>query len=822
MRRSCFHATLCLAALTINCAANAAHADAAALLSVGTPEGFEELAIDRQILVDVYFGGSKVGETLATVKPGFLSFFAPESVVALVPAASSDPALLNALKAPLAVNAGRVCNTLEKRSCGSLSPEIAAIIYDEEHFRVDLFINPRFLATLGPGAKGYLPVPAGPVSLTSVVSVAAAGTLGERGGYNLQNRTIAGFRNGRIRTSNALASGLGWVVDDFVAEIDRRSMRYSAGLLWAPGDDFTGQRRILGGGFNTQFDTSADRELLEATPLVVFLSRPAQVELVVDGRLVGSSSYPAGNNEVDTSSLSDGSYLVTLRIHEDGAAAVREERRFFVKNARVAPLGRPIVYGYAGFLANTRNHRPVALSSSLYYRAGAAVRLDRQIAIDISAVGTGRRAISELGAWFLTPLATVRVAGLVSTRGDLGSLVQIGARNAGPFNFNLDVRRVWYPDGGPLIPLSPHVQSFDNEVLPSFQLATGSFTQVTGSIGLRLGAGSLSMIGTYRKDHAAKADYSIGPNLNWQIASRNGLQVIFQASTLRSRTTTAAFATVRILTTRGRFSFAGAVGQGFESNSRPDGGNESRAIGSLDAQYAFSGDGLNGLTGEAGFDRDLRSSSIRGGATYAGSWGNGRAEIRHQLEGRSRTRYDLNFQSGIAMNPDGFRFGARQTSESAIIVSLSGEKSDATYRVLLDDTDRGHLHVGERLSLFVPAYRSYRVRLLPKESTAAEVDPQPREVTLYPGNVATLNWRAERYVTLFARAISSAGQPIARALVQTGRNVAETDDQGYFQINVSRGDLLRFSRSGSALCSVSAPTFAPDEDLLSAGKVVCQ
>jgi hypothetical protein len=381
---------------------------------------------------------------------------------------------------------------------------------------------------------------------------------------------------------------------------------------------------------------------------------------------------------------------------------------------------------------------------------------------------------------------------------------------------------VWSADGGPLIPLSPYVQSFDNEVPPSFQLATGSFTQVTGSIGLRLGAGSLSMIGTYRKDHAAKADYSIGPNLSWPIASRNGLQVIFQASALRSRTTTAAFATMRILTTRGRLSVAGAVGHDFESNSRPDGGDASRVIGSVDAQYAFAGDGLNGLTGEAGFDRDLRSSSLRGGATYAGTWGNGRAEIRHQLEGPSRTRYDLNFQSGLAINPDAFRFGARQSSESAMILSLSGEKSDASYLVLVDDTDRGHLHAGGRLSLFMPAYRTYRVRLLPKESTAAEVDPQPREVTLYPGNVATLNWRAERYVTLFAQAISSAGRPITRALVQTGRNVAETDDQGYFQINVSRGGLLRFSRSGSALCNVAAPAFATNQELLSAGKVVCQ
>lgn len=821
MRLSSLSVGLCLWALTINSVARASNSANSAVISVGAPEGFEELQNDRRAVVDVYFGGAKVGETLATIKPGFLILEAPAAVVDFVESAVPAPELLRSLQEPLKVNADLVCNGMHSTNCGSISPDVAAIIYDEQHFRVDLFINPRFLKTKSSAPQGYLPIPSGPASVTSVVSVAAAGDFGRRGGYNFQNRTIAGFRNGRIRTSNSIANGTGWVVDDLVAEVDRRSMRYAAGLLWAPGDEFTGQRRILGGGFGTQFDTSSDRELMDGTPLVLFVSRPAQVELLVDGRLAGSRSYPAGNNEIDTSSLSDGSYLVTLRIHEDGAPE-REERRFFVKNAQVAPLGRPVVFGYAGFLANTARRRPVTVGSTLYYHAGVALRVRREMAIDVGAVGTRRKTIGEAGAWLLTRVATMRIAGLVSTKGDLGALVRVAARNAGPVNLNLDVRRVWSADSQPLIPLSNYIQGFDSELPAPTQLATGSFTQVTGSAGLRIGSGSLSLIGTYRKDRASKPDYSVGSSVTWPLATRRGLQVIFQASASRSRTTTAGFATLRVLAASGHLAVASSIGQGFETHSNGPGADASRLIGSVDAQYDFAGKGLGGLVGQVGADRDLRSANVRGGASYSGALGNGRVEIRHQLEGPSRTHYDVSLQSGLAFSRNGALFGAQQTSESAVIVSLEGDDSRNDFRVLVDDIERGHLRSGDRLSLFLPAYRTYRVRLLPMQSAPVELDTQARAVTLYPGNVVSMGWTAERYATLFAQAISQEGRPVAGAFVQTQRSVAQTDDQGYFQINVRPGDILKLSRSGSIICSVVAPSTSGSTDLISAGKVACK
>jgi hypothetical protein len=337
-------------------------AGAISFQATGTPTGFSELAGSRQVLVDVYYGGRKVGEALAAASPGTLRFRAPRDIVSAIPGIIPGPELDAALSADLPANSQAVCSLSNRDACGRISPAVAGIIYDEDHFRVDLFINPRFLRTSEPAAAGYLPLPDAPLSLTSMMGLAISGTVGGATTFNVQNRTIVGLRNARVRADTSLASHLGLIVDDLVAESDRGDLRYSGGLFWTPGNDFTGQRRIAGLGVGTQFDTSADREELRATPVILFLAQPARVELVVDGRLASSRSYPAGNVSLDTSALPDGSYSLLVRIHESDGN-VREERRFFAKYAQLAPLGHPLFYAYAGLLANTRRDRPVSISS---------------------------------------------------------------------------------------------------------------------------------------------------------------------------------------------------------------------------------------------------------------------------------------------------------------------------------------------------------------------------------------------------------------------------------------------------------------------------
>src|SRR6478735_1345492 len=255
VRRALRHIA-CLLALTMTPPAAAA-VHGASLRSTETPEGFDRLASPRPVFLDVYVGDRKVAETVAVARPGALRFRSPADLLSKVPDLIGAPEVEAALAAELPTNSEAVCSASNAGSCGVIAPEVVGIIYDEDRFRVSLFVNPRFLRTLHASTGGYLPIPAASLSLTNALGLNASGTFGGTSSYNLQNRTIVGLHNARIRANTSVASDLGLIVDDLVGEVDRKDLRYSAGMFWAPGNDFIGQRRIIGAGVGTQFDTWA-------------------------------------------------------------------------------------------------------------------------------------------------------------------------------------------------------------------------------------------------------------------------------------------------------------------------------------------------------------------------------------------------------------------------------------------------------------------------------------------------------------------------------------------------------------------------------------
>jgi len=809
----------CFLALTISTPCTAA-SGAATLTSPEIPEGFGQLASARPVLVDVYFGDRKIAETLAISRPGSLRLRSPDDVLSKLPEIIPTPELAAALAGELSTNSEAVCTSSNAGRCGTIDPQVVGIIYDEDHFRVDVFVNPRFLRTTHAHLEAYLPVPSAGLSLTNALGLNASGTLGSTSVYNLQNRTVIGIHNARIRANTSIATDLGLVVDDLVAEIDRKDMRYSAGMFWAPGNDFIGQRRIIGAGIGTQFDTWADQAQLHGTPLIVFLSQPSRVEILVDGRLVSSRAYGAGNVELDTSELREGSYSVMLRIRESNGS-VHEERRFFVKNAQVPPSGHPIFYAYGGVLANTQRHQPISPSSTLYYQVGTAWRLRNSFAVDVAALGTQHKTILQAGAWFMKGSARLRAAGLYSSTGDWGALLQGSTSGSGPLSISFDLRRISSRDGKPLIPLPSYANTFDLTPPTGVQLAFGSYTQATGSVGLRLGAGYLSLVGSYRKDRHLSADYTVGPSINWPVVTRNQLQVVLEASAQRTRTATAAFAGLRVLFNSGRLSMLSTVGHGYQSEQGDHEPAISRAQSTFTAQYSYQTEESN-LNFGGGVDRNITTTTAHAAGTLEGRFGNLRGDVVHDLEGHGGTQYDVGLQSGLTLGASGIDVGARDLEQSAMVVSVSGDATAATFNVLVNNVPKGRVRIGRHLLLFVPPYHKYEVRLVPVAAVPVDYDTATREITLYPGNVQSLAWRAQSYFTVFGQAVTQNGVPISGALVQAAKGIAETDANGYFQLDVRRDDPITIAKADGPSCQIKLGDVTVRNDFASVGRVQCE
>jgi hypothetical protein len=213
---------------------------------------------------------------------------------------------------------------------------------------------------------------------------------------------------------------------------------------------------------------------------------------------------------------------------------------------------------------------------------------------------------------------------------------------------------------------------------------------------------------------------------------------------------------------------------------------------------------------------------VHAGGTLDSTLGNLRADIVHNLEGHGGTQYDLSVQSGLALGGGASAWGSRDPDQSAIVVSVGGDAPDALFNVLVDDVPRAQVRIGRRLSLFLPGYRTYKIRLVPAAAYSVDYDSAERTVTVYPGNVQSLAWRAESYFTLFGQAMSRDGAPIANALVQTPKGIAQTDSSGYFQVDARRDDLITIAEGEGASCHIRLPEIRVTSDFASIGKQVCQ
>lgn len=802
-------------------AASAANGHSAVIESSGVPQGFAELTRDHEMLVDVYFGGRKVGEAMVIARPGHVRFKDPQKVLALIPNLEISSVLSELFADELPSNASLVCPEGIAKGCGELAPELAGVIFDEDRFRLDVFVNRKLLRLIQPTQSRYLSNPSAPLSLTSSSGLALSGSNQSSPAYNFQNRTIIGFKNARIRSDSSYASHFGFVMDTLVGEIDRPGVRYSGGLFWAPGLDLTGNRRIAGVGVSTQFDTRTDRDNLQGTPLVVFLSQAARVDILIDGRLVTSGAYDAGNNVIDTSNLPDGSYSITLRIHETNGAE-REERRFFAKNPQIAPVGEPIYFGYAGMLANTRPGHPISFSKDLFYQFGTARRLSQNVALDVSVIGTAKKPVVEAGGWLITSIGRMRAALLGSAQGDRGALLEVASAQIGRFNMNFDLRRIWSHDGEPLIPLSTYVDTFESVPPDERQLGNGSFTQASGSIGYQFGDAYLAVIGSLRKDRGLPADYSVGPNLNWPLVNANGLQIALQADAEITRTSTAGYVGARMLFTRGGYAVSSTLGHRSLGVREGQGSSSGRQVGDTTAHFSYAAGDDTDVSLAGGVTREVNATTGHAEAIVYSPLGSARGELLHDFKGSNRTQYGLNLQTGAVLAPGDAMIGGRNLAESALLVSIDSASDNSEFEVLIDGQSRGRVKAGGRLPIFLQPYRSYSVRLRPLNAASVWFDSAAKKFTLYPGNVQPIRWHVEHLLTVFGRAVRPDGTPVADAMVSSRRGVGQSNADGYFQVETSANDQLTFDEGSGGACKVSVGGLDSKQDYASVGKVLCQ
>jgi len=792
-------------------------AEAAELsLTTSPPINFAELEGPRDVVVDIYFGGRRVGEAKANTRPGFIRFYDPTAVAALLAHYGDTEQIEQAFQVDLPSNVGRACSRMFNSDCGHLQPGLFGVIFDEDRFRVDVFL-PAHMADRSISVDEIFLQPSSrdPAAVTSIG--AALSGVGGSPSFNFQSRTVLSLGEARLKTNSSYSSELGTIFDDLLIELDKPNRRYAAGLFWTPGTSLVGRRRIMGVGAASQYDTRVDRESLEGTLLPIFVQQTSVVEILIDGRLAASYVVEAGNQLLDTARLPEGSYPLVLRIREPGRGT-REEARFFIKDGRLAPKGHVRFQAFAGFIAPTREGHPVSASDTFFYQFGASKRVADNFGVDATILGTQKKAMAEGGIVLLTSYAKLRVSGLASTAGEYGGLLQLTSASSSRVQFSFDLRRVWDKDGDGLIPGAFAERGFDAGSGGDLANQSGDYTQLNATLGYNWGNASLRLYASYSDTEHSKSEFSIGPSVDWLLLHRNRFQLRLEADAQKSRHTTASYAGLRFILSADGLATSGAAGIRTQNN---DGGKSKvKGVGSLDAEWSGTNKDLGRYMIGAGIDRAIDATSARARGAIYSQYGNATTDVLHDFQGR--TQYSASFQTGAIMRATRVAVGGYNVTESALLIEVEGDPSAGQFEVLVDESPMAKVTAGHRTTLFLQPYRRYDVRIRPLSSSSAHYDAGVRQVTLFPGNVERQNWTAIQTFTIFGQVVNEQGIPIRNGLLQGKYGAGASDDDGFFQIDVAVNDRVTLSPMSGSACELALRSARPESGYMAAGRVVCR
>lgn len=786
------------------------------------PEGFDNLVRPQQTLLDVYYGGQRIGEVPVTYQPGAFRFDDVEALLSLLPTLADPATVKRSLADPhLDPHVTLACLPGQSAACGELSPEIAGVIFDQRRFRVDVFIAPEQLRVRPGVERRYLDTPPSQLTLVDNVGATVAGSDGSSATYTIQNRAVIGAGAMRLRSETTISSNIGLHVETLVAELDRPDLRYSAGLFWTPGIDLLGRRKIFGAGVGSQVDTRLDKYLLQGSPLILFLPRRARVDILRDGRLLASRTYEAGNQSLDTSALPSGSYDLALRIQEAGGG-VREERRFFVKNAIVASMGQPLYFAYGGLLAEDSGERSIGITKTPYFQGGIGYRVSPHVATDASLISTGNKVMAEIGGYLFTEVGQFRAAALASSRGDVGVLLQANSLGRSALGYAFDLRKVWSRAGPTPIPLdAEQARSPASTTSNQFDLGE-SFTQINANITYRLGQARLGLSGFYRRDRQDRS-YAIGPTAYWPVLRRHGLELAVDGHMTQSSQGCTGYMGLTLQLLRSHSSINGTVGLR-SVNERTPGVETTNAV---VAQIGGSWEHENVLGGEVSLsgalERATDEDSVRISANSRGAYGAAYLDAARTFSGpRQGTQYSAAFQTGIAITGDALSLGGKDVGEGSILVRIDGQAQGTVFEVLIDDSPQGQLRPGASVPLFLTPYRQYDVRIRPVSGDRASYDGRTRRVSIFPGTVAAIEWKAEPVVAAFGRAVWQDGSPVIHADVTAASGISQTDGQGYFQIEAGAAEVLNIRARDGRVCSLFIDTLKGAGGFAALGERRCQ
>ena len=414
------------------------------------PTGFEILSEPQRSLIDIYYGNRYLTSQLATFEPGKLTLSNPEELVRLIGSINDPSFIRSALSGDLNSNADELCLPNQAQDCGVLNPPVAGIIFDEGRFRVDVFINPRFLLTRAAEVRKFLPPSDAEFSVMQNFSAALSGSTQQdsEDDYTVNGLTLLSYKENSLYASWDYSKNQSFSMNQLYGQREFEGIEYAGGLLYsrAFGLNFTSDQPMLGVRLETSSNTRTDTDFSGGVPIEVFMPLRGRVEIRRDSRLIASFFHEAGLQQLDTSGFPSGAYDVEIRILDEQGNEQSRETRFFAKQYQLPPEGEWRYFAETGQVVDRtfEGSFPGATDAWLA-RAGVSRRLSETVAGTAAIASMNGENLLELGLYNLGYRYELSPSFMVTDGGDYGFTVN-GRTWVGDVALSANYRRLWRKD----------------------------------------------------------------------------------------------------------------------------------------------------------------------------------------------------------------------------------------------------------------------------------------------------------------------------------------------------------------------------------------
>lgn len=787
-----------------------------AIRVAGVPAGFQFLLEKQTTAVDVFFGDVFLTTTMASYTPTTIEFHNPGDITANLSNLLMPEQVAGSLSGEVDSHVGEVCFRPTDKDCGSLAPEKVGVIFDENQFRADIFINPNLLAVQQRSFNRFLPEPEPDFTYINNLSLVYSGDsdgedqIGLNGNSYLswgRQRVVAMWgANDAQGTSNANVEMLYW-------QFDQRGLQYQAGWFRSEGRflTFVPSLDLLGVRFSTSLKARTDLDYAKGTPIELFLPTRSRINIYKDGRFITADFYEPGNQMLDTSRLPDGAYEIELQII-DSSGQEQIQTRFFVKSPRIAPMDEPQYFFEAGDvqLNNADTEFPESRSVPIV-QGGYSQRLMSSLGMNVGGAATDDEALLEAGLYYVMDQFDIEPKILLGSYGDYGYTLN-GFMRFHDVSASYQFRRVWTdhliddPDDFYLIPAARKQQNFS----VSYPLYDGQLqlrhnrSQTTGRQSSKVTALTYSRL------------------LPWMFQGGN-----FRISTELSETDGDNVVMLRLSWNRREGAWYHNVSSELRSEDRVGYDRDNLLRAGYNGSWTDEELMRDDLTVNWRAQADDNATSLGVSSSLASELGKARLAIDYQdsHDTGGRMVYVGEASSSVSGNSNTIAIGGKHHAQSALIAEVAEADTDSEFRLYINSAPYGYLKPGQRIVVPVSPYQQYDISLRDIGEDFVTFEKNNRKVVLYPGNARHIVWKPRTLLVLVARIVrpvpgctdrenDECWYPMANARANGVYGFSRTDANGFLQSEVLSGtERITFS-SRDESCQVVLPKIEVSRNIL--------